>query len=198
MPTSLTWSLLVTLTDQSSVCIFHVPQCIIIRMSEILKFAFKILCTKLHIPATELPAWLGASLKQSRNATISLACPSFRLPVRMDRHNSNWTDCREISYWAVLIQAVDVFRCWLKSDKSRPNWRRTWRPAYIYENISPFAVFITETDWFLSEVQTEAKVNVDVRNVVIEHKYDFSFPRCLLQSVLYLLLSVYLSVCLCI
>jgi len=63
MPTSPTWSLLVTLTDQSSVCMFDVPQCIIIRMSEILKFAFKILCSKLHVPATELHNLIRRVLK---------------------------------------------------------------------------------------------------------------------------------------
>jgi len=76
-------------------------------MNEILKFAFKILCSKLHYLLLNFTSLLGAFLKQSRNATISLAMcvlPSVCLFVRMKLQDPNWTDFREISYWAVLIQ----------------------------------------------------------------------------------------------
>jgi hypothetical protein len=59
---------------------------------------------------------------------------SARLSVRMKQLGSPWTDFHEILYSRVFQLSVEKNQVSLKSDKN--NVYITWRPFYIYENIS--------------------------------------------------------------
>jgi hypothetical protein len=56
------------------------------------------------------------------------------LSVRMEPLGSHWTDFHKIWYLSIFRKFVEIIQVSLKSDKN--NGYFTWRPMYIYDNIS--------------------------------------------------------------
>ena len=52
----------------------------------------------------------------------------------MEQLGSQWTDFHEILYLSTCRKSVEKIQISLKSDKN--NGHYTWRPIYIYENVS--------------------------------------------------------------
>ena len=65
---------------------------------------------------------------------LASSCLSVRPSVRMEQLGSHWTDFRIIGYLSILRKSVDVIQVSLKSHKN--NGYFTWRPMYIFSNIS--------------------------------------------------------------
>ena len=61
----------------------------------------------------------------------SSACLSFH----MEQLGTHWTDFHEIWYLSIFWKLVWQFQVWLKPGKNKGYF--TWRPVYIYGNISP-------------------------------------------------------------
>jgi hypothetical protein len=55
--------------------------------------------------------------------------PSARLSVRMYKLGSHRTNFREIWYWRLLLQSVEIVRIWLKCDKNIGHF--TWTRTFI-------------------------------------------------------------------
>ena len=56
------------------------------------------------------------------------------LPVRMEQLGSDWTDFHEIWYFSIVRKSVEKIDVLLKSDNNNEYF--TWRPMYIYDNVS--------------------------------------------------------------
>ena len=61
-------------------------------------------------------------------------CPSVCLSVRMEQLGSHWTHFSGILYLKVFRKSVDQNSSFIKTDKNYGYF--TWRPIYIYDNIS--------------------------------------------------------------
>jgi hypothetical protein len=74
---------------------------------------------------------------QKKKATISFGlsvCPSICLSICMEQHGSHWTEFYKIWYLRIFRKSVQKIQVSLKSHKN--NRYFTWRPMYIYDNIS--------------------------------------------------------------
>jgi hypothetical protein len=60
--------------------------------------------------------------------------PSVRPSVDMEQLGSHGMDFHEIRYLSIFLKYVEKIHVWLGSDKS--NGYFTWRPMYIFYNIS--------------------------------------------------------------
>jgi hypothetical protein len=45
-------------------------------------------------------------------------CLSIRLSIRMEQVTSRWTDFVKFFYWGFLLQRVDQFKSWVKSNQN--------------------------------------------------------------------------------
>jgi hypothetical protein len=61
-------------------------------------------------------------------------CLSVHPSVRMEQFGFHWTDFHEISYLRIFRKYAEKIQVPLKSDNN--NGYFTWRPMYIYDNIS--------------------------------------------------------------
>jgi hypothetical protein len=61
---------------------------------------------------------------------LALSC----LSVRMKQLCCHWTDLYETWYLSIFRKSILKIHVWLKCDKNTGHF--TWRPIYIYNNIS--------------------------------------------------------------
>jgi hypothetical protein len=71
-----------------------------------------------------------AKLRKATISSIMSVCPS----VRMEQLGSHWTDFYETLYLSIFLKSVEKIQVSLKFGKN--NGYFTWRPVYIYDNIS--------------------------------------------------------------
>ena len=112
---------------------------------------------------TRAQRFIFGAIAKLRKATVSLVM-SVRLSVRMEQFSSPRTDFREIWIRGFFQKPVEKIQVPLNSDKN--NRYFTWRPIYIYDNIS------------LSSSQTEKyfthKLQRKSKHTFCVHK---SFPK---------------------
>jgi hypothetical protein len=63
---------------------------------------------------------------------LKIAKSDYKLPH--EQLGSHWTDFYQIWYLNIFRKSVEKVQVWLKSNKN--NGYFTWRPTYIYDNIS--------------------------------------------------------------